>query len=238
MQEFQIDQTANISCVVNNVYPRPIITFIDNYVKLQEPIREEEISLRQKTSDTFSIRKTYTFTPKFTDNNKNFSCSVFSHGANSTVSKSFTLNVKGLVIRSEFCKSSHVVNLNEINYAVICEFFSNPKIEPTWETKKKMPKVDPEAVNLDNSDKSTAASEIEEIVKIPNNEDENSNYIGSIESVGNSGVYRAILRIKTITEDDFKNFTLKLTNGKTTLQHVIVLSRAPEGLLKKKLILR
>ena len=47
--------------------------------------------------------------------------------------------------------------------------------------------------------------------------------------MGNNGVYQARLRIVTVTDDDFRNFTLRLNNGKTQIDHVVVLNKTPQG---------
>lgn len=55
-------------------------------------------------------------------------------------------------------------------------------------------------------------TQTEELLKIPQVDDETTNYVASVEE-RESGVYRAIIRIKVVREEDYKNYTLKISNG-------------------------
>ena len=98
VKELPMDKPQNISCKVTDVYPKPIVSFLDHdgvLIRDEKSIREENSPLKSNVYEVTSSTKSYSYTPKYTDNNKNVSCSVFSFGSNATISKSITLNVAG-----------------------------------------------------------------------------------------------------------------------------------------------
>ncbi len=86
-------------CSIENVYPKPVVTFLstNNAVIENDLITVEDTSVKTDTIYAYSSLNKLTFTPKFTDNNKNLTCSVFGYGAeNVTLATSYRLNIQGM----------------------------------------------------------------------------------------------------------------------------------------------
>ena len=72
-------------------------------------------------------------------------------------------------------------------------------------------------------------TQVEEPMKITSQDDENSNYVASLEETpAGSGIYKAIVRIKTVKEEDFKNFTIRLVNNQVQIEQKIRLRKKSE----------
>lgn len=65
----------------------------------------------------------------------------------------------------------------------------------------------------------SAKKSIENIVQIATQETDKSNYYSSLEEVGN-GVFKAILKIKKVTAEDYKDFKLKFIFNGVETEHV------------------
>lgn len=86
----------NIGCSVSDVYPAPRVSFVLPNGNTVTKINTTDLSPANKTVYMYSQISEMTFQPKYTDHNKNLTCSVFSIGSsNMTVEKQLLLNVEG-----------------------------------------------------------------------------------------------------------------------------------------------
>ena len=161
----------------------------------------------------------------------------------------------------EKCETSYTANLNDRNVQISCLFFSNPMIEPVWSTKIKLLQIPTSTTRLlDELDQSlpigqeTSAFEnvtpplalpadftvnpavtIETEVTIGSQEDTTSNYASSIERVDgpNTALFRAVLTIKMVDEQDFKDYVLKFNHNEQEVNHVVTLKKTGSELIYK-----
>jgi hypothetical protein len=217
-----------------------LITFLSptNQVIENDLIQVTDTSVKNEVIYAFSSSNKLTYTPKYTDNNKNITCSVFSFGSNNvTIATSYKLNIVGVETVAEDCKENQYADINDQNYQITCVYFSNPRLDPIWETKivKKSSVVVGSTTAIETGieaggggggggESSTTppsiTQDVEELFTIPTESDETSNYIASLVEVGEpgSGVFKATVTIKNVREEDFKNYTMKLGSNEFQLK--------------------
>lgn len=122
-----------------------------------------------------------------------------------------------------------------------CTYFANPKIEPEWTTEivdlnKKAKKIAADLINVDSLPKVTSPSDIAKtfnevkesaakFLRISGSETDTSNYVSSLEDLGN-GLYKSILRVKKVNMGDYKDYKLKFSHGDTKVtEHVVSLKK-------------
>ena len=217
-----MNNPVSISCRVNDIYPKPKVAFThSSRDDLSELVTEKDNSnIKQNDFYLYSLVSTINFTPKYTDNNQFLNCSVTSHtSTNTTIFKSLPLQVLGNQIVEEECNEVQTTKVGEQDFKIVCVFYSNPKLQPVWETKSD-DAVEKTAGETSQSPAEGAVAEQEtttdeprdEILKINGDGDETPNYVASIEEHGapGSGLYKAVIKIKEVRNQDLKNFTFKL----------------------------
>ncbi len=143
---------------------------------------------------------------------------------------------------TDSCPEIVYANVDDINVNIECLFFSNPKIEPEWETKvlKTSTMIAGPSATIETGistslDETTTEpnnnilTQIEEPFKITSQDDESSNYVASLQETSEgSGIYKAIVRIKNVREEDFKNFTIRIINNQVQIEQKIRLRKRSE----------
>lgn len=108
-KSLELNKPTEFTCSVNDVYPKPVITFISP----SDSVIESDSVTVQDTSDktdpvyAYSSLNTLNYTPRYTDNNKNITCSVLSVGSsNFTITNSYKLNIEGwyFLIKNLSCR--------------------------------------------------------------------------------------------------------------------------------------
>ena len=121
------------------------------------------------------------------------------------------LSVLGVQIVEEECNELQAVNIGAQEFRITCVYYSNPKQNPSWETKADE-KSDGEQTTAEGGETqpSEGADEAKPLKLFEN--DEQGNYQALIEEYGapNSGLYRAVLKLKEVRAQDLKNYTFKL----------------------------
>lgn len=138
------------------------------------------------------------------------------------------------------CAKSVKAAVNDPEVRISCVFFANPKIESAYfeiVKPKAAPVANAENNNLENtnptneqpseqqqeqpqneqnadSSLSTQEAAHEDIIKIESG-GSHENYFFTIEEYGDghSGLYEAVLKIKDVRAEDFRSFTLKITDN-------------------------
>jgi len=204
---------VDIGCRVKEVYPAPYVSFILPNGKTATRVNKTDQSIKNKTSYYYTEVSELQFVPKYTDHNKNLTCSVFTIGSsNMTVEKSLLLNVDGFQL-TEKCSTFFTGGIDDTDVEFSCVYFANPKVVPEWTTELESLKDDVSDVakkivtNGPDLSKITVPTGLstdnkalnENIVKITNFETEKSNYVSSLEELGD-GLYRASLRVKKVSK--------------------------------------
>ncbi len=204
-----------VTCRVNDVYPKPKVTFThSNRNDLIDLIQEKELSnVKDKEHYLYSISSTLNFVPKYTDNNQDLNCSVSTHtSTNTTLYKTLHLSVLGVQIVEEECNELQAVSIGAQEFRITCVYYSNPKQNPSWETRadEKSEGSDQSTNQGGETQPSEGADEAKQLKLFEN--DEQGNYQALIEEYGapNSGLYRAVLKLKEVRAQDLKNYTFKL----------------------------
>ena len=100
-RNLELNKPTEFVCSVDNVYPKPQITFLstNNAVIDNDLITVEDTSIKTDTIYGYSSLNKLTFTPKYSDNNKNLTCSVFGYGTeNVTLTTAYRLNIEGKIL--------------------------------------------------------------------------------------------------------------------------------------------
>lgn len=244
-----INSPAQVTCRVSNVYPRPRIVMTHS---ARENIQTSVVETDETISDDefnpyrlYTIAATYKFTPSYSDNKQQITCTVTSQGTtNSTLSNVYTLSIEGTQIIEKDCLRGVWSKLDVADFQINCVFFANPRYEDTsyWETTEEASSsvATPaaaeasEADDVDSSHQTSVVSQIgtdatkhdesipeQKLLQIREKE-ERGNYVYLIEdfSTGggeHSGLYKAILKFKVIRPSDYKNYTFRLDNLSRTI---------------------
>lgn len=95
----KLNEETSLTCRVADVYPKPQVTIAHpGKTDIHDKITETDESIPDPTSYYYlqSLKSTYKFTPTYSDNNANLTCTVLSTGSNnSTVTQSHILKVEG-----------------------------------------------------------------------------------------------------------------------------------------------
>ncbi len=94
--KFYLDTPNQVNCRVNDVYPKPKVTFThSSRDDLTDLISEKDYSnIKENQHYLYSIMTSINFTPKYTDNNQDLNCTVSTHtSTNTTLYKSLHLSV-------------------------------------------------------------------------------------------------------------------------------------------------
>lgn len=244
----EINKPVEVTCTVRDVYPKPTITF---YSPSQQKVENdlvviEDVSDKTEAIYSYTLVGKYSYTPKYGDHNKDLNCSVFSFtSSNVTIDSSFKVNIVGTELVSTECKETYHANVDEQDVQIACVFFSNPKVDSEWSTKvlRTSPIVVESTATIDGIQSGTEQSttdapvttmvtQWEETVRITSGDNQESNYDSSVEEYGEpgSGLYRAVIRIKTVREEDFKTYTIRLfgSNNQTVVEQAIKLRKRSE----------
>lgn len=230
-KSFELNKATEVACTVKDVYPKPIITFYSPTKQKfdNDLIVVDDISDKSDSIYAYTLVNRLTYTPKYTDHNKNLTCSVFSYSnKNETIDTSFKVNILGNEFVSSECKEAYHANVAELDIEIVCVFFSNPPLNAEWTTKQMRQSsiVVNSATTIDGINSGSETSTIppvttmitqyEETVKIPSVDNDETNYIASLEEYGEpgSGLYKAVIRIKTVREEDFKSYSIRLFGNK------------------------
>lgn len=232
IEKLHLNQPVTLTCRVNEIYPRPKISFVhSNKENLSESAVEKDISnTKHNEYYPYTLTSSITFTPSYNDNNENINCLVTSFGAqNNTITKGFPLQVHGIQIIENECSDSVVVKIGDLDVKITCVFFSNPKLPTShWETTPDEEK--PKSESIENELEASSADSLPvnnepsmDIIKIADGE-ELLNYNYYVEEYGtahSSGLYRAVLKIKEIRKQDIKNYTIKLDKLEKTINLIV-----------------
>jgi hypothetical protein len=228
LNHVDLGKPTSISCRVSDVYPKPKILFTHSSKELNEKnYTEKELPVGQNPYLT-TLQSTFNFTPSYTDNGQNLTCVVSSHGSGQeqVIRKPYPINVHGAQIIDNECTPVQYAKAGDQDLKIECLFFLNPRKGVTfWETKEESsssesninPAVPSTSVNEQNPSTGvpqsiTAAVAAPAIpsgtIKISEN-DEIHNYVYSLEEQG-AGLYKAVLRIKDVRAQDFKEYTFRV----------------------------
>jgi len=229
---------VDIGCRVKEVYPAPYVSFILPNGKTATRVNKTDQSIKNKTSYYYTEVSELQFVPKYTDHNKNLTCSVFTIGSsNMTVEKSLLLNVDGFQL-TEKCSTFFTGGIDDTDVEFSCVYFANPKVVPEWTTELESLKDDVSDVakkivtNGPDLSKITVPTGLstdnkalnENIVKITNFETEKSNYVSSLEELGD-GLHRASLRVKKVSKSDYKTYKMVFKHATSDTEHIIHLKK-------------
>jgi len=93
-------------CILNDVYQKPLISFLspNNEVINDNLTQVTDSSVRNDVIYAYSSSSILIYTPKYTDNNKNITCSVYSYDSkNVTLATTYKLNIVGVeIITNEY----------------------------------------------------------------------------------------------------------------------------------------
>ncbi len=240
----RLNKPIDIGCRVKDVYPAPIVSFVLPDGKTVTKVNKTDQSIKNKTIYYYTEMSEMHLVPKYTDHNKNLTCSVFTIGSsNLTVDKTLLLNVDGFQL-TEKCSTFFTGGVDETDVEYSCTYFANPKVVPEWTTEERALKevidgakkiatnsLDSANVNdkLPKVTVPTGVSQIatvaaENLVKISSFESEKSNYVSSLEELGD-GLYRATLRVKQITLSDYKAYKMVFSHSNKDTEHVVNLRK-------------
>lgn len=244
-----LGESTPIACKVSDVYPKATVSFIlpDGKAVSNKDVNNTDLSPKEPYF-LYSEQASINYTPVYSAHGKNLTCSVFSIGStNLTVEKTLTLDVNGFSLIKYQCQVYFTGSLNDLDVEYSCTYFANPKVEPKWFTS-------PSTLELINNQKTKIAtssldsSKLEDQVKnnmkssvvktvaaavnstevkdvaISSEESSSSNYVSSIEDLGN-GLYAAKLKLKRVSVEDYKDFKLKFTVDNKVVEHVVALKK-------------
>lgn len=244
--DLKVGAPTKLVCNVNDVYPKPKVTFHhSSNTQLDSKHISEKSQPIEKTRYHFSVTSTYSFLPSYADNNKNLYCDV-KMGSNKTLTKQIKIHVTGVQLIDNECRETQGANPNSPNtHKVECLFFSNPKYTTVYFETMRDNVTDEEiqqynkhqadllaaalapavqaagaaaagfkppqkgGINPNTVAPSTAAALPNIMIKITENQP-TDNYALTIEPVDEAGgLFRAVLKINQLRDQDFKNYTFK-----------------------------
>lgn len=248
MKSVNLGEPVSVGCRVTDVYPKPTVSFIlpDGQRVKSSLVNFTDLSPENKSYSLFSELDEMMYTPKFSDHKKNLTCSVFSIGStNLTVTKSLFIDVEGFELIADKCSTYFTADVNDQDVEFSCVYFSNPRLEPTITTNKGIvaavetavetavesaKKIGSSLINKQSvsesltTPKSTVVDTPIEIITISKEETDSSNYVYSIEEMNND-LSKVVLKIKQVTLNDFKDYTLKFTHNGVVTEHAVSLKK-------------
>jgi len=214
---------------------------------IQTSVKENDVSIVEDEFNPYhlyTLTATYNFTPSYSDNNQNFMCTVISQGnTNATVSsRPFNIKVEGTQIIDKECHRGVVGKPGENDFKIACVFFSNPRFDGNsyWETNEEVESSvtssgggSDSSVVVGGGGESTSHGDDQVATSTQSSEplverkimrifehEERQNYAYSLEDYSaepNTGLYRAVLKIKTIRPSDLKNYTFRVDDHVRTI---------------------
>ena len=205
---------------MNDVYPKPKVTFIaPNREDVSKSIEEKDISKEAAVDvnviNLYAVQSTLQFTPEYNDNGQFLNCSVTSHSAtNASLFKSMRIQVEGNQIIEDKCAEYYTTKVGDTDFKVECVYFSNPRVDAFFEVEEEDLGEDAESASMDQEDQvdKTKKEKQTKTVEIKDGDDNIPNYSLSIEKFGDakSGLFKAVLTIKEVTEKNLKVYKFKL----------------------------
>ena len=131
----KLNKSVEIGCRVKDVYPSATVSFIlPDGKKVTKVNKTDQSPLKNKSIYYYTELSEMQLTPKYTDHNKNLTCTVFSIGTeNKTVEKTFILNVHGFQLTDK-CDKFFTGGVDDFDVEYSCTYFANPKVVPVWTT--------------------------------------------------------------------------------------------------------
>ncbi len=219
-EKFILKQPTTVSCQVNDVYPKPKVSFIaPNRDDLSKSIEEKDISKEPAVDanviNLYAIQSTLQFTPEYSDNGQFLNCTVISHSAtNASHQKGMRIQVDGNQIIEDKCAEYYTTKVGDTEFKVECVYFSNPRSDAFFEVEEEDLGEDVESTPQDQEDQvdKTKKEKQTKTVEIKDGDDNIPNYSLSIEKYGDakSGLFKAVLTIKEVTEKNLKVYKFKL----------------------------
>lgn len=235
IKRVKLNKSIPFACRVKEVYPSASVSFILPDNNKVTKVNKTDQSIKNKTVYYFTETSAMNYAPKYSDHNKNMTCSVFTIGSsNLTVDKTLLLNVEGFSL-TEKCDKYFTGGVNDLDVEYSCTYFANPKIVPDWMTEERPTKLAIDGIKkiaTENVDKlaskvndgevtvpagmsldgvkegvKVVAEKAKDMVRISMLKNDKSNYVSSVEDLGD-GLYRASLRIKQVALSDYKEYTM------------------------------
>lgn len=221
IEKFQLNKPVSVVCQINDVYPRPKLSFsAPNRDDLSKNFEEKDITKEPTAESNLlslqSIQSTLKFTPEYTDHGQTLNCSVTSQSAtNNTLNKSLKIQVEGEQIIEDKCIDYYSTKVGDIDMKIECVYFSNPKEEAYFEAEEEDLGDETEVDQEDQAEKADPAKKAEKrtkTVEIKDGDENVPNFSLFIEKFGESrqGMYKAVLTIKDVTEKNLKSYKFKL----------------------------
>jgi hypothetical protein len=169
----ELGQSYQFLCRVNEVYPKPEISFnINNQPQLEQVKHNEHIVLK---NDFYVVKTSATLDFMVVHNNhkNNFAC-VVTPGVPSSppIIKTVTIRVKGIYLIDNSCIDNVELNVGDKDVEVACRFYAYPEPNVHWTVASFEDVHETNEEKVEDKENVEETSEVKKSVKVLENNEE------------------------------------------------------------------
>ena len=206
--DLQLDKAYQFKCNVNEIYPKPTISFNLNQQPQRDQVKHNEVDRLKNGYYAVSSYSTLDFSVVHSNHGNKFSC-VVTPGVPGVqpIVKTVILNVKGAYFIDGLCADEIKLSVeNGGESEIACKFFAYPQPTVTWTVLNTNEESTEELDGNNNTKKLESTND--------------GKYTIELQNESEPGLYRAVLSVKDVSESELKDLTINIQSSQATISRL------------------